>query len=649
MRTLRTLLVVAGGLGLGPAGAIGQGAKPDINQQILNLRPAVKGIVVEYDTPPDADAVAACKTENPVSPPGFLLRDAQGRILRRFVDVVPEKGLDQWSYYQDGFEVYREVDLDGDKSVDEARWMNAAGTRTALVKNNAIVGWKRISAEEASKVLVHALVTGDLALLESVMASPDELAALGVPGAEVARAKAGAAGRAVAVAALRKGLAGWDKSTAWLRTDAAMPHAIPADASAGLKGDLTLYENAVIFAGSPKEGPGDKTAFLQASEIVKVGETWKFVELPRAINPANNAPVVAVEGGIRTAIYREAGPGGPAEDPAVAKATKALADFDAANGANLDPADKPGIARFHVDRIPLLRAIANVAAKPEDKLLYDKQAIDSLAAAYQSGKFPAGLKVLKDMEEKGGKLGSYAAYRRVMAVYALSSDEPNANVVAVQKAWMADLKAFLDTHGKGDEAPEVLLALASNNELNAEETEAREYYTKLAEGYPEAEPGKKAAGALRRLDLVGKPIVLKGKGTDGKPIDAAQYRGKTLLISFWAKWAGPAQRDLPEVAKVYEKNKAKGFEVVGVCLDNDKADLDAFLKATPLPWAQVFEPGGMESRLAVEFGIISLPTMILVDPDGKVINRNIRSAADLDIQLDKALAGKQAGVALGVK
>ena len=84
-------------------------------------------------------------------------------------------------------------------------------------------------------------------------------------------------------------------------------------------------------------------------------------------------------------------------------------------------------------------------------------------------------------------------------------------------------------------------------------------------------------------------------------------------------------------------------------LDNDRRDLDAFLKETPLPWPQIFEPGGMDSRLAVEYGIISLPTMILVDAKGKVLNRNIRTAAELDRQLEKVLAAKQPGVALEVK
>jgi hypothetical protein len=105
---------------------------------------------------------------------------------------------------------------------------------------------------------------------------------------------------------------------------------------------------------------------------------------------------------------------------------------------------------------------------------------------------------------------------------------------------------------------------------------------------------------------------------------------------------------MAEIVKIFDKNKNKGFEVVGVWLDNDAATLQAALQDVPKSWSQVFEPGALESRLAVEYGIMSVPTMFLVDPEGKVINRNIRSSADLDIQLDKALAGKNP-VAFGAK
>ena len=166
--------------------------------------------------------------------------------------------------------------------------------------------------------------------------------------------------------------------------------------------------------------------------------------------------------------------------------------------------------------------------------------------------------------------------------------------------------------------------------------------------YAGTESAKKAAGSLRRLDLVGKPLALKGTGLQNESIDTAQYRGKTVLVVFWASWATPFKTELPELKKVAAKYRDRGLEVIGVNLDNERAEVNAFLKENPLTWPQIFEGGGLEGRLAVEYGITSVPTMFLADAQGKVINRIIRTAAELDRQLDKVLAAQKgtAGVAL---
>ena len=139
----------------------------------------------------------------------------------------------------------------------------------------------------------------------------------------------------------------------------------------------------------------------------------------------------------------------------------------------------------------------------------------------------------------------------------------------------------------------------------------------LVESYPATDHGKKAAGAFRRLDLVGKSIAVKGAGVQNETVDSSQYRGKPLLVVFWASWASPVKQDLPDLKKVYEKFHPRGLEIVGVDLDNERGELDAFVKEHQLAWPQIFEAGGIESRLAIDYGIISLPTMFLVDATEK--------------------------------
>ena len=276
-----------------------------------------------------------------------------------------------------------------------------------------------------------------------------------------------------------------------------------------------------------------------------------------------------------------------------------------------------------------------------------KLIVDSLAAAFTTGAYPAATKLLDELAAKGGKIGTYAAFKSIEAEFALQNSNQG-NFLAVQDTWLGKLKAFVEKHPQCDEAPQALLFLASTNDMNGREAEARKYYAQLAEQSPATEWGKKAVGALKRLDLEGKPLALKGVDLKGQTIDAASYRGKTVLVTFWATWFAPVKHDLNDLAKLHARYNAKGFEVIAINLDNDKADLDAFLKANPLPWPEIFEPGGMESRLATEFGIISLPTMFLVDPDGKVSNRNLRTASEVEILLDKTY-GKSEGVALKPK
>ena len=398
-------------------------------RKLLEIAPALKK-GVEYDTPTDPAAINACKVETvfsaPKRPIGYALRDGQGKLLRKFIDSDGNGFMDQWSFYQDGFEVYRETDRTNDKSPDECRWLNAGGTRVGVLKDGKITAWKRISAEEASKVLVQALVAGDLGLLETVLATPDELAKLGVPKGEVDQVTAAAGQRFEQANALIKGLAasGWNRDFVWNRLDGNMPHVIPADADTGLAQDVMLYENAVVFAG-PASGEVDtrKVAFLQVPEMIKLGEVWKFVELPRAIAP--DKPVVAaIEGGIRSWIFRSqlgAGPAGP-QSPELDAALKELANFDQTAGNVLAGGDKKAIAQFHVDRVRLLGAVVKAAKGPEEQSTYKKQIVDSLVAAVQTGLYATGAKVVDQLvaEDKSGKLAPYAAFRKIGADFALA-------------------------------------------------------------------------------------------------------------------------------------------------------------------------------------------------------------------------------------
>jgi thiol-disulfide isomerase/thioredoxin len=126
------------------------------------------------------------------------------------------------------------------------------------------------------------------------------------------------------------------------------------------------------------------------------------------------------------------------------------------------------------------------------------------------------------------------------------------------------------------------------------------------------------------------------KDLQGNPLSVAKYKGKLVLVDFWATWCGPCVGELPSVIKAYNKHHADGFEIIGISLDMDEQKLKSFLKTKEIPWAQYFDGKGWQNKLAAKYGIQSVPATFLLDGDGKIIGQDLRGEA-LEEVLAKAL------------
>lgn len=121
------------------------------------------------------------------------------------------------------------------------------------------------------------------------------------------------------------------------------------------------------------------------------------------------------------------------------------------------------------------------------------------------------------------------------------------------------------------------------------------------------------------------------KDLAGEPLSIAKYKGKVVLVDFWATWCGPCVGELPNVIAAYQKYHAKGFEVIGISLDRDVAALKTFITEKGMPWPQHLDK---EGDLLSKYGFIGIPSTFLLDGEGKIIAKNLRGE-ELGVELEK--------------
>ncbi|WEK17575.1 MAG: TlpA disulfide reductase family protein [Candidatus Pedobacter colombiensis] len=125
-------------------------------------------------------------------------------------------------------------------------------------------------------------------------------------------------------------------------------------------------------------------------------------------------------------------------------------------------------------------------------------------------------------------------------------------------------------------------------------------------------------------------------GIDGKPIKLSDFKGKYVMLDFWASWCTPCRQENPNVVKAYNTYKDKNFTILGISLDKDATAWKSAVAADKLTWAQASDLKDFESPTAMLYAIEAIPSSYIIDPSGKIIAKNLRGE-ELDAFLSKTL------------
>lgn len=192
-------------------------------------------------------------------------------------------------------------------------------------------------------------------------------------------------------------------------------------------------------------------------------------------------------------------------------------------------------------------------------------------------------------------------------------------------------------------------SLAVVNLLQANTLDKDQYFEtylavaeKLEKAWPDYSKAKQFIAFVDKLKrtAIGQPAPeIALPNPQGEVVKLSSLRGKYVLVDFWAKWCGPCRRENPNVVRVYNKYKDKGFTVYGVSLDRTKEDWVKAIQEDNLTWTHVSDLKFWQSEAAKTYGITAIPFSILLDPNGVIIAKNLRGAA-LEQKLAEIFAGK---------
>lgn len=601
-------------------------AAPPTATEALSLSPVQADIA--YDLVPDQEQSKCTVRDLQVdSWSGWEVLSPNGLTLRVFVDTNGDKKVDLWCYYSQGTEIYRDIDANFNGKADQYRWLGTNGTRWGMDpdEDGYIDRWKTISAEEVSEEAIRAIQKKDQRRFQRLLAGESELLAAGL-GTDLTQAIleqiSAAKDQFASFSASQSQLSG---TSQWLQFAAQRPGTI-AKGIGGATSDYTLYDNAVaLFSTSTQNDL--KTGQLFLGSLLKIEDRWCLLGLPSfdqqqallasglPLNPRQSTDM-----SMQNASISEATQGIITELEKI--------DRQISNMPFEPNSQNEQLTKLNQRRADLLEKMFDATENDVDKETWARQLSDMLAIGAQTGTYPGAVERLalftKKLESEQLPGEAYANYQNITTIF-LVNQLTQDDFTKVLNQYVQQLEEFTRRYPQSEQASQALNQLAIQKEFNNEQEQAAELYRRIANQYPESTEAEIASGALKRIESIGKRIDLRGRTINGASFQLSSLRGNLIVLHYWATWCSPCLQDIKALQQIEARYRNRNVKIVGVNVDVSADKTKQFLIENPLSWPQLFEEGGLEgSGLSKALGIQTLPAMLLIDEDGKVISNNLQ-------------------------
>ena len=619
-----TRLLVAGlllFLGAQPAAAQRKSAEELAQIRQANLAPSQKGL--DVDTLTEAELQTAELKQEGTK--GYTLKNADGVTIRTLFDTDGDGQLDQWGYFKDGIEVYRDIHADGGQQM---RWLNTGGTKWGIDtnKDGTIDYWKVISPEEVAEEVVLALASRDFNRFQRVALTAEDIPSLQCSQELTQKLET----------AVRQQQQSFQQALQEVRLSAnaqfgqffpPRPATIPSGTNGSTK-DLTFYSNPVMQVN---EGDG---VYLLLGSMVKMGDVWKVVEAP--------APY---ESGRLPSISPGSSGDGEIPEP-IQKLIQEIEDLEVKLGEASSQTERTAIYEQIIQR--RLKVAILYQDTYNDLVNYEKwlrDLADFIYAAVAKDGYPKGISHLetigKAMKTTGNNdIAAYMQYRIVEATYVSAQTSPGEGAATAYNNRISGLEQLVQDFSETMTAAMVQLELVGEYEMTDQLDEAKKAAQSVLGNYPNTLMSEKAAGFLRRMDSPGKPFEFQGTSTTGATINVNQHKGKIVLLYFWASWADPAGEQATAMKRIQTRYERDGLAIIGVCLDETAEAMQAYVTQNATRWPNIHESGGHNSRPAIYAGVNMPPFFILLDKEGKVFNNHLLLPEDVDRAIFNLIRGE---------